>query len=162
MNQLGVKTSSRRFSREQVRCVWIEPQEWSEILLILERRFAKRVERADNSDLIALTNVTPVVTFDHVVTPPYINKLEGVTTKLEFQAQDELTLTLQDLETGVTILGVIAQTEAVEELDIFDDWTQQQKRKLWQLVPQWLKAKIHSLIDGLRGCDRTSPGVRSA
>lgn len=152
MNPLGVKTLSRRSSREQVRTVWIEPQKWSEILLILERRFAKRAEQADNSDSIESGLATPVVAENYVVTPPDINKLEGVTTKPEFQTQEKLTLTNQDLQTGVDILGVITQTEAVEELDIFDDWTQQQKRQLWQIVPQWLKAKIHSLIDGLRGC----------
>lgn len=34
-------------------------------------------------------------------------------------------------------------------------WTPHQKRQLWQLVPQWLKQKLRSLINGLRGCDRT-------
>lgn len=156
MNPLGVKTSSRRSSREQVRCVWIEPQEWSEILVILERRFAKLAEREDDTSSVSLVNVSPFSSENYVVTPPYINKSAGVTTKPERQTQEEGTLTNQDLQTGVAILGAIASTEAVEELDIFDDWTPYQKRQLWQVVPQWVKQKLRSLINGLRGCDRTS------
>lgn len=46
-------------------------------------------------------------------------------------------VTPQDIQAGVATLGVIAETEAVEELEIFDAWTSHQK--------------LRSLINGLRG-----------
>lgn len=141
LEQLGVKTEARRAGRAQSRCVWIEQDAWDELLLILSRRQAKREALA-----VAATPVTLTAPLN-VVTPPYINKSEGVTTEPEFLTKKEVTLTPQALQTGVELLGVIAQTEAVEELEIFNTWTPQQKRQLWAVVPQWLKEKIRSLID---------------
>ncbi|MGH2412279.1 MAG: hypothetical protein ACRDEA_00990, partial [Microcystaceae cyanobacterium] len=90
-------------------------------------------------------NVSSVVSESDVVTPPYINKLEGVTTqKPEF-------LNPQEIQTGVELLGVIAKTEAIDKLERFNAWTPSQKRQLWQAVPQWVKEKIRQLRNGLRG-----------
>ena len=151
MNQLGVKTLSRRRTREQVRTVWIAPEEWSEVLEILERRCVKRLEWADNSDSLKSANATPVVSEPLVVTPPYINNLEGVTTKNNPVITPEERLTPHDIQAGVDILSVIASNNSPEELEIFNAWTNKQNQQLWQAVPQWLKQKICSLIDGLRG-----------
>jgi hypothetical protein len=151
MNQLGVKTLSRRRTREQVRTVWIAPQEWSEVLEILERRCVKRQEWADNSDSLKSVNATPAVSEPLVVTPPYINKLEGVTTKNTPVRTPEEMLTPQDIQAGVDILSVIASNNSPEELEMFNAWTNRQNQQLWQAVPQWLKQKLCSLIDGLRG-----------
>ena len=151
MNQLGVKTLSRRRTREQVRTVWIAPQEWSEVLEIVERRCVRRQEWADNSDSIKSVNATPVVSEPLVVTPPYINNLEGVTTTNAPVRTPEEMLTPHDIQAGVDILSVIASNNSPEELEIFNAWTNKQNQQLWQAVPQWLKQKICSLIDGLRG-----------
>ncbi len=146
LSQLGVKTKARRQKRQQLRSVWIDEEAWSFMLSILERRQAKREAQATKTSLEALANVSPVVSESDVVTPPYINKLEGVTT-----SEPEI-LTPQDIQTGVALLDLIAKTEAVEELESFNNnWTPQQKRQLWQVVPQWLKEKIRQLIDRLRG-----------
>jgi hypothetical protein len=123
MNQLGVKTLSRRQTREQIRTVWIEPQQWSEVLAILELRSAKRQEWADNSDSIKSVNATPVISEPLVVTPPYINKLEGVTTKNTPLITPEEMLTPQDIQAGVEILNAIASDNAVEELEMLNAWT---------------------------------------
>lgn len=144
LEQLGVKTSARRSGRTQSRCVWIEQDAWAELRLILDRRQAKREALAVAASPIA------VVT-SHVVTPPVINKSEGDTTELENSRPKEVKLTPQTLQTGLERLEQIAETQGVEELKLFDAWTQQQKRQLWQVAPQWLKAKIRSFIDGLKG-----------
>jgi hypothetical protein len=159
MNQLGVKTLSRRQTREQVRTVWIEPQQWSEVLAILERRSAKRQEWADNSDSIESVSATSVISDPLVVTPPYINKLEGVTTKNTPLITPEEMLTPQDIQAGVDILNAIALDSAVDELEMFNAWTNKQNQQLWQAVPQWLKHKICSLIDGLRGHSTASQNL---
>jgi hypothetical protein len=92
-----------------------------------------------------------------VVTPPYINKPEGVTTPdKEIQTSNEVTLTPQELQTGVEILSGVALTEAVEELERFKNWNLQQKRQLWQVVPQWVKEKIRSIIETLKEHPSTS------
>ncbi|MUL39560.1 hypothetical protein [Gloeocapsopsis dulcis] len=79
-----------------------------------------------------------------------INKSEGVTTELENLPPKEVKLTPQAPQTGVERLAKVAETQVVEELKLFDAWTPQQKRQLWQVVPQWLKAKIRSLINGFK------------
>ena len=136
LEQLGVKTSARRAGRAQSRCVWIEQDAWTELLLILSKRQAKRSALAVAATSVALTDPTLVVT------PPYINKSSGVTTESESLPKKEVTLTPQDIQTGVKLLGAIAQTEAVEELEIFSTWTPLQKRQLWQVVPQWVKGLV--------------------
>lgn len=60
-------------------------------------------------------------------------------------------LTPQALQSGVELLGEIAQTEVVEKLKDFTPWTPQQLRQLWQVVPNWVKQKIRFLIDSLQG-----------
>jgi hypothetical protein len=93
-----------------------------------------------------------VVCQSDVVTPSYINKPEGVTTHpQEIQTSNKVTLTPQELQTGVEILSGVALTEAVKELERFKTWNGQQKRQLWAVVPSWLKEKIRSIIDTLRG-----------
>ncbi|MGH2415195.1 MAG: hypothetical protein ACRDEA_16180, partial [Microcystaceae cyanobacterium] len=103
MNQLGVKTKARRSGRDQSRCVWIDDEAWFQILSILERRQARREAIADKISLDSPpANISSVASESDVVTPPYINKLEGVTTqKPEF-------LNPQEIQTGVELLGVIA------------------------------------------------------
>jgi hypothetical protein len=147
--QLGVKTKARRQTRQQLRSVEIDKEAWSGLLSIVERRQAKREAIANNT--------CPVVSQSDVVTPSYINKLEGVTTPdKEIQTSNEVTLTPQELQTGVKILSGVALTDAVEELEIFKTWNGQQKRKLWAVVPPWVKEKIRSIIDSLRGHPDTS------
>ncbi len=144
LEQMGVKTAARRKGRTQSRCVWIEPDAWASLLLILDKRQAKREAIAPAATPIG--DATPLV-----VTPSYINKSSGVTTteSKNLPSKSE-TLSHQDLQTGVELLGAIAQTKAVEELKIFTRWTPQQKRQLCQVVPSWVKEKIRCLIDGLR------------
>ena len=150
LEQLGVKSEARRRGRAQSRCVWIEQDAWDELLWILSRRQAKREALAAIASPVTFIDPTLVVT-PNVVTPFYINnKLEGVTTNPERLRKKEEDLTPQALQTGVELLGVVALTEAVKELETFNTWTPQQKRQLWQFTPQWLKAKISSLINGLR------------
>ena len=60
-------------------------------------------------------------------------------------------LTPQDIQAGVDILNAIASENTPDDLEIFNAWTNKQNQQLWQAVPQWLKHKICSLIDGLRG-----------
>jgi hypothetical protein len=142
--QLGVKTKARRQTRQQLRSVEIDEEAWSDLLSIVERRQAKREAIADN--------YCPVVCLSDVVTPSYINKPEGVTTHpQEIQTSNKVTLTPQELQTGVEILSGVALTEAVKELERFKTWNGQQKRQLWAVVPSWLKEKIRSIIDTLRG-----------
>ena len=144
LEQLGVKTEARRKGRNQSRCVWIEPDAWASLLSILDSRQAKRSDFAPAASPIG--DVTPLV-----VTPPYINKSSGVTTEPEILPQKLETLSHQDLQTGVELLGAIASNDAVEELKHFTPWTPQQKRQLWQVVPNWVKQKIRSLIDSMQG-----------
>jgi hypothetical protein len=141
--QLGVKTKARRQTRQQLRSVMIDESAWSGLLSIVERRQAKREAIANNT--------SPMVSQSDVVTPPYINKLEGVTTSSqELLTTQEVKLTPQNIQTGVKILSGVALTEAVEELEFFNIWSAQQKRQLWQFVPQWLKEKIRSIINSLK------------
>jgi hypothetical protein len=148
LEQMGVKTAARRKGRTQSRCVWIEPDAWASLLLILEKRQAKRSAIAPAATPIG--DAAPLV-----VTPSYINKSSGVTTT---ESKNLLpkpdALTPEDIPSGVERLGASAQTEAVEELKHFTRLTPQQKRQLWQAVPSWVKEKIRSLIDSLQG--RTS------
>lgn len=92
MNQLGVKTLSRRYSREQLRSVWIDREAWAELLSIVERRQAKRFALA--------AKTSGAVSSGDVVTPPsYINKLEGVTTSKPAVANTpKITPPYQELE----------------------------------------------------------------
>jgi hypothetical protein len=146
--QLGVKTKARRQTRQQLRSVEIDEKAWSDLLSIVERRRAKRE---------AIANNTCPVSRSDVVTPPYINKPEGVTTSpQEIQTSNEVTLTPQELQTGVEILSGVALTEAVKELERFKTWNGQQKRQLWAVVPSWVKEKIRSIINTLRGHPDTS------
>ena len=145
LEQMGVKTEARRKGRNQSRCVWIEPDAWASLLSILDSRQAKRSDFAPAASPIE--DVTSLV-----VTPPYINKSSGVTTtesKNLLPPSDSLTP--EDLQTGVELLGAIASNDAVEELKHFTPWTPQQKRQLWQVVPNWVKQKIRSLIDSMQG-----------
>ncbi|OWY63788.1 hypothetical protein B7486_51035 [cyanobacterium TDX16] len=147
LEQLGIETKARRVGREQSRCVRIDATAWDELLSILSKRQAKRSALA----------ATPVALTDSldVVTPPYINKTEGVTTGSQTPMPNQEPLTPQALQSGVELLGEIAQTEAVDKLKDFTPWTPQQLRQLWQVVPNWVKQKIRSLIDSLQGRDRT-------
>jgi hypothetical protein len=132
-----------------MRSVEIDEEAWSGLLSIVERRQAKREAIANNT--------FPVVSQNDVVTPPYINKPEGVTTPdKENQTSNEVTLTPQELQTGVEILSGVALTEAVKELERFKTWNGQQKRQLWAVVPSWVKEKIRSIINTLRGHPDTS------
>ncbi|OWY63592.1 hypothetical protein B7486_52245 [cyanobacterium TDX16] len=144
LEQLGIETKARRIGREQSRYVRIDADAWDELRSILSKRQAKR------SALAATTPVALTDSFD-VVTPPYINKSEGVTTGSSNPMPKQEPLTPQALQTGVELLGEIAQTEAVENLKNFTHWTPQQLRQLWQVVPSWVKEKIRSLIDSLQG-----------
>jgi hypothetical protein len=147
LEQLGIETKARRVGREQSRCVRIDADAWDELRSILSKRQAKRSAQA------LATPVTLTDSLD-VVTPPYINKTEGVTTGSDNPMPKQEPLTPQALQTGIELLGEIAQTEAVEKLKNFTPWTPQQLRQLWQVVPSWVKQKIRSLIDSLQG--RTS------
>ena len=60
-------------------------------------------------------------------------------------------------QTGIELLGEIAQTEAVEKLKNFTPWTPQQGRQLWQVVPSWVKQKIRSFVNGSGGRADISP-----
>jgi hypothetical protein len=144
LEQLGIETKARRVGREQSRCVRIDEAAWDELLSILSKRQAKRSALAVESP-VALTDPLDVVT------PPYINKSAGVTTGSDNPILKQEPLTPQALQTGVELLGEIAQTEAVEKLKNFTPWTPQQLRQLWQVVPNWVKQKIRSLIDSLQG-----------
>lgn len=151
LEQLGIETKARRVGREQSRCVRIDADAWDELRSILSKRQAKRS---------ALAATTPVALTDSldVVTPPYINKTEGVTTSgSETPMPKQEPLTPQALQSGVELLGEIAQTEAVEKLKNFTRWTPQQLRQLWQVVPSWVKEKIRSFVNGSGGRADTSP-----
>jgi hypothetical protein len=142
--QLGVKTKARRKTRQQLRSVSIDEEAWSALFPLLEHRQAKREAIAHKT--------SSVVSQSYVVTPPCINKLEKVTTSSqELLTRAEKKLTPQELQKGIEILSGVALTEAVEELEFFNILSAQQKRQLWQFVPQWLKEKIRSIIDTLRG-----------
>jgi hypothetical protein len=151
LEQLGIETKARRVSRAQSRCVRIDESAWDELLSILSKRQAKRSAPA------VATPVTLTDSLD-VVTPPYINKTEGVTTSgSETPMPNQESLTPQALQSGVELLGEIAQTEAVEKLKNFSRWNPQQLRQLWQVVPNWVKQKIRSFVNGSGGRADTSP-----
>ena len=119
LEQLGLKSEARRRGRAQSRCVWIKQDSWDELLLVLSQRQAKREALAGNSSPVTL--IEPLLAnTSNVVTPSYIYKSEGVTTDPERQTAQKAKLSLQALQTGVELLGLIAKTEAVEELEIFD------------------------------------------
>jgi len=106
------------------------------------------IEKTQIADFYCQENVTPELVADDNdgKRRAQIVELEVLLQGAEISTKRDLDALERQLKWGQGVL-----THVVDELKLFDAWTPQQKRQLWQVVPQWLKAKIRSFIDGLKG-----------